>query len=138
MENSSVFWNKIANWLTGLGFPPISEFEVKLVFIAVLLALLIILWFAFRKIRLWYWKTELQIDTLKNIEIHLQSVEERLTQDSATKVEKAEGGESLKDSSEASEEPEETEKESNRGILTAIGRSGKIYTEAELELQIRE
>jgi N-acetylmuramic acid 6-phosphate (MurNAc-6-P) etherase len=87
---------------------------------------------------LWYWKTEVQIDTLKNIEVHLQNVEEKLSQRSVRIVEKAEGEEAQKDDAEASEETEEMKGEPAPAGLTAVGRSGRIYTEAELELQIRE
>jgi uncharacterized protein (DUF58 family) len=138
MENSSIFWNKIADWLTRLGFPYISPYIAMLILLAAVLVLLLILWLLFRKLRLWYWKTNIQINTLKSIDVRLHNVEEKLTTNSVVVVGKVEnitpeqGGESP--SPEAVQEKEEQE----YAGLTAVGRSGRIYTEAELELQIRE
>jgi ABC-type nickel/cobalt efflux system permease component RcnA len=79
MENSSIFWNKIADWLTSLGITYISPTAAVLILAAAFLVLLFFLWLIFRKLRLWYWKTNIQIDTLKSIDVRLHNVEEKLT-----------------------------------------------------------
>ena len=138
MENSSIFWNKIAGWLTSLGIPYITPYAAILILLAAFLVLFFILWLIFRKLRLWYWKTNIQIDTLKSIDVRLHNVEEKLTTSSVMIAGKGEdntpehGEEPL--SPETVQEMAETE---DIG-LTAVGKSGRVYTEAELELQIRE
>lgn len=132
-----MFWNKTADWLTSLGFSYISPYAAMFILSAVFLVLLFILWLLFRNLRLWYWKTNIQIDTLKSIDVRLHNVEEKLTANSVMVVGKAENnapeqdGESLLPETVQDEEPE------NAG-RTAVGKSGRVYTEAELELQIRE
>lgn len=136
MENSSLFLNKIADLFASLGLTYISEFEAMLILLAVFFVLLFLLWLVFRKARLWYWKTDIQIDTLKSIDVRLHNVEEKLLQSSTAEVEKAESETSNQDDEEAS--PENLQVAPEQEGLTAVGKSGRIYTEAELELQIRE
>jgi hypothetical protein len=138
MDNSSYIWNKIAEWLMSLGLPYVSGFGAMMILLAAALVLLFILWLVFRKIRLWYWKTNIQVDTLKSIDVRLHNVEEKLSQGVSAVVEKAECAAPDREEADPAPEPvkEETAPESKG--LTAVGRSGRIYTEAELELQIRE
>ena len=138
MENSSIFWNKIADWLISLGFPYISPFIAMLILLAAVLVLFLILWLLFRKLRLWYWKTNIQIDTLKSIDVRLHNVEEKLMTNSVAVVEKADNITPGQDSGSPLPEAEQKKEEQEYTGLTAVGRSGRIYTEAELELQIRE
>lgn len=137
MENASYFWNKIEEWLVSLGLPCRSEFEAMLILLAAVLAFLFILWLVFRKIRLWYWKTNIQIDTLKSIDVRLHNVEEKLSPGAVAAIEKKESGTPVQDGMEPYEELVQ-EAASKKEGLVVIGRSGRIYTEAELELQIRE
>lgn len=138
MENSSTFWNKIADWLTSLGFSYISPYTAVVVLLAVVLVLSLILWLLFRKLRLWYWKTNIQVDTLKSIDVRLHNVEEKLTTNSVVVVGKAENITPEQDGEPPSPETVQKNEEQEYAGLTAVGRSGRIYTEAELELQIRE
>jgi hypothetical protein len=138
MDNSSYFWNKIAEWLMSLGLPYVSGFGVMMILLAAALILLFILWLVFRKIRLWYWKTNIQVDTLKRIDVCLHNVEEKLSQGVSAVFEKAEGAAPDRKEADPASEPVKEEAEPQRTGLTAVGRSGRIYTEAELELQIRE
>lgn len=139
MENSSIFWNEIAGWLENMGLPYISQTEAVLILLAVLLVLFLLLWLVFRKMRLWYWKTNVQIDTLKSIDVHLKNVEEKLSSEVIKVVELSDmivqPQKSDKDLQiqESSKEPAMDEEG-----LTARGKSGRVYTEAELELQIRD
>lgn len=137
MENS-VLLDKIAGWLGKPGLSYISEFEAGLILAAVLLLLLLILWLVFRKARLWYWKTDLQIDTLKSIDGRLQSVEEKLTCGVIAAAEKEESDPLREDEKGQPSESTEREAADENGSLTYVGKSGRVYTEAELELQIRE
>lgn len=138
MENSSVFWNKIAEWFKSLGLSYISELEAMLILLAAFLVLLFILWLVFRKVRLWYWKTNIQIDTLKSIDVRLHNVEEKLSLGTVGIVEKTDGETQARDRGETISETVQEMTEHEGEGLTAVGKSGKIYTEAELELQIRD
>lgn len=109
-----------------------------LILLAAFLVFFLILWLLFRKLRLWYWKTNIQIDTLKSIDVRLHNVEEKLTVNPVII-----GGNAENNTPEQGGEPprpetvqEKTEAES--AGLIAVGKSGRVYTEAELELQIRE
>lgn len=140
MENSNLFWKQAAEWLMNLGLPFISEFEAMLIFLAAFLILLLILWLIFRKARLWYWKTDLQIDTLKNIDNRLHSVEYKLSQTTLAAAEEKEKNRQepcRSDQGKTDESPQENAAQEMKGIF-AVGKSGKIYTEAELEVQIKE
>jgi hypothetical protein len=137
MENSIGLWNKIAELLESIGLPHVSESGAIMIFAAAFLVLLFILWLVFRNMRLWYWKTNIQIDTLKSIDGRLQSMEEKLSVKvvqpvavTAVSPIEDEAAEPLECGTEvAVREPEG---------LVVVGRSGRIYTEAELELQIRD
>jgi hypothetical protein len=137
MENS-VFWGETADWLMSLGLPYISEFEAMLITAAACLVLLLILWLAFRRARLWYWKTDIQIDTLKCIDGRLQKVEDKLSQSAFGTEENTESDPPDKDGEVQPPEAAQVKSEAESRLLTAVGRSGRIYTEPELEIQIRE
>ncbi len=138
MENSSIFWNKIADWLTSLGITYISPTAAVLILAAAFLVLLFILWLIFRKLRLWYWKTNIQVDTLKSIDVRLHNVEEKLATSPVMVVGKADSNMPEQDGGSLPTETVQEETAPKDVGLTAIGRSGRVYTEAELELQIRE
>ncbi len=133
-----MFWNKITEWFKSLGLPYLSEFEAMLILLAAFLVLLFILWLVFRKARLWYWKTNIQIDTLKSIDVRLHNVEEKLSLSAVRIVEKTDDETPVQDGAETISETVQEMAEPEREGLTAVGKSGKIYTEAELELQIRD
>ncbi len=138
MDNSSMFWNKITEWFESLGFPNIAEFEAKLIILAAFLILLFIIWLAFRKMRLWYWKTNIQVEILKRIDDRLHNVEEKLAPGFIKVIEMMEETPSTRDGEEPTSEPVTEDAVHEFVGLSVIGRSGKIYTEAELEVQIRE
>jgi hypothetical protein len=138
MENSSTFWNKIADWFTSHGIPYISPYIAMLVLLAAALVLFLILWLLFRKLRLWYWKTNIQVDTLKSIDVRLHNVEEKLTTNAVVVVGKVDNITPEQAVESPLPEAVQNKEEQEYAGLTAVGRSGKIYTEAELELQIRE
>ena len=129
--------DRTANWLQSLGLPYVSQLEALFI-LAVFLILIALIWLALRKARLWYWKTDIQIDALKNIENQLKKVDERLSQgiDSEHEVSAADAGASIQ------ETDSQKENAGRKHLLieeeSAIGRSGKIYKESELEVQIKE
>lgn len=135
MDNSSLFANTTANLFSRFGLPYRSELEAMLIIAAVFFVLFLLFWLVFRKIRLWYWKTDIQINTLKSIDNRLHNVEETLLQVPVMIDKKS------IDESAGPEGPERQdcipEAPEDKGVFS-IGKSGKIYTEAELELQIRE
>jgi len=140
MENGSLFWDKIIDLFKRLGLTYISEVGAMLILLAVCFVLLFLLWLVFRRARLWYWKTEIQIDALKSIDARLHNVEEKLSQSTGLDADEAgveADGEIIIPCDE--EQPQETARTAwERDGLTVVGKSGRIYTEAELEIQIRE
>jgi hypothetical protein len=138
MENNLAFLSKPAGWLEGLGLPYISVFEAILILMAAFLVLLLILWLVFREARLWYWKTDIQIDPLKSIDSRLQNVENKLSPEFFKSVDTEESEPPAQDiKGQPSMTVQEKAAQEREGFF-AVGRSGRIYTEAELELQIRE
>lgn len=137
MENS-FSWVKNAEWPEILALPYISGFEAWLIFAAALILLLLVLWLIFRKARLWYWRTNIQIDTLKSIDGRLQSVEDKLSQSAFVAPETEACDPPDKDGEVQPAETAQVMAATRSKGLTAIGKSGRVYTEAELELQIRE
>jgi len=165
-----------------------SELLWLAAFICIIL-LILLTWLILRRIRLWYWKVDVQIDTLKNIDHKLKHLEEGIKEgdkaetvaEAAGKVEAAEtAGETA--ATEAEPEPEikagtETEPEVKpepepetkpetktvgdvaetttaemKEVLAGAGeqsvksmekvygksKTGRIYTEEELEELIRD
>jgi hypothetical protein len=109
-----------------------------LILLTALLVLLFILWLVFRKMRLWYWKTNIQVETLKRIDDRLHNVEEKLSPGVVKIIEMKEETPSTGDRDESTSGTIPEKPAPAYVGLTAVGRSGKIYTEAELEVQIRE
>lgn len=138
MKKSSTFWNKAAEWLESLGFPDVTELEAMLILSALFLVLLFVLWLIFRKARLWYWKTDIQIDALKSINDRLHSVENRLSEAPLKTISEAEQTKPVPDGESLPKEAFQENTTQEPETLTAVGKSGRIYSEAELELQIRE
>lgn len=140
MENGSLFWDKIIDLFKRLGLTYISEVGAMLILLAVFFVLLFLLWLVFRRARLWYWKTDIQIDALKSIDARLHNVEEKLSQRAGLDVDEAEVEADGEIIIPCGEEPaQETARTAwEREGFTAVGKSGRIYTEAELEIQIRE
>ena len=137
MENSIGLWNKIAELLESIGLPHLSESEAIMIFAAAFLVLLLILWLIFRNLRLWYWKTNIQIDTLKRIDDRLQNVEEKLSVQTLQPAQVIVASSNDEGAAELGESEAEDAVCEPAGLFV-VGRSGKVYTEAELELQIRD
>ncbi len=129
--------DRTANWLQSLGLPYVSQLEALFI-LAVFLILIALIWLILRKARLWYWKTNIQIDALKNIENQLIKVDERLSQgiEPENEVSAADAGASIQGTD------SQKENSCREHLLieeeSVIGRSGKVYKESELEVQIKE
>ncbi|MGI6747581.1 MAG: hypothetical protein ACOX4V_07410 [Anaerovoracaceae bacterium] len=133
-----IIFNQIREGFKNIGLPYISPIESFLFLLAILMVLFFVLWIALRRIKLWYWKTDIQIDTLKNIDNHLVHIEEKLSGNIKDSAEAANSEKQLQSEKIDSLNQEIVQETSMPEGKFAIGRSGKVYTEAELELQIRE
>lgn len=139
MESSSNFLDVIVEWLHEMGLPSIGRLGAVELVVAVLLILLFLMWLILRKTKLWYWRRNEEIDTLKSIDIHLKNMEEKLSADLIKIV-----GETDSEPEPQDEEEDQPDRELQPEAVpeevsqTAVGRSGKVYTETELELLIRD
>jgi hypothetical protein len=139
MESSSNFLDVLVEWLHEMGLPSINQFEAVQLLVAVLLILFFLLWLVLRKTRLWYWKKEEEIDTLKSIDIHLKNMEEKLSADLIRIVDKTDSApEPQNDETDQPDQELQLEMIPEEDKQTVVGRSGKVYTETELELLIRD
>lgn len=139
MESSSNFLDVIVEWLHEMGLPSINQFEAVQLLVAVLLVLFFLLWLVLRKVKLWYWKKNEEIDTLKSIDIHLRKMEEKLSAELIRIAEKTDSGpEPQNDEADQTDQELQLEMVPEEESQTVVGRSGKIYTETELKLLIRD
>lgn len=133
-----IILNQIRDGFKSIGLPYISPIESFLILLAILLVLFFIIWIAIRRMKLWYWKTDIQIDALKNIDNHLVHIEETLSKNIKDIAETADSEKQLQSEKIETVSEEIGQEEPIPEGKFAIGRSGKVYTEAELELLIRE
>ena len=82
---------------------------------------LLLIWLLTRDIRLWYWKVNKQINTLSSIDRKLHELSEEIT---------------LKTPENAAGQEEETA--AGEIVTETYNKPGKLFTEEELELLIRE
>ena len=127
MNESPEYISKIMRILGDSGF---------LSFVGVVVILFLV-WLLLRKLKLWYWKVDLQIDTLKNIDEKLKYLDDLkeynkiLTNDVEVPQEKT---------------TQEIVSKEQEAILDYIqpetvyikNKTGKIYTEEELEELIKD
>lgn len=106
-----------------------------------------VLWFLLRGLRLWYWKTNQQLDTLKRIDDRLKNIEQYGGVPAASGIERNDELETP----EVENDPavgNQPDQESGKGdassaevqgiIRMSMSKSGRIYTEEELDQQIKE
>ena len=91
-----------------------------------------LLWLVLREARLWYWKVNKQVGALENIDLKLRKIE----RDLKTRAEEEPQQETTR--TRAAPVKEATEAREPEKERYAKGKSGKIYTEAELEALIRD
>ena len=138
---------EIKEWMESLGLSPASIFLMACFVVIFLILIFVLFALLLRKPSLWYWKINTQLETLRRIDSKLNQVEEAVC---------GRKGDQTEFSSE--EEPEEqTNMEAcqvrqareqidmesgNKPVRnnndSFIGKSGTVYTEEELELQIRD
>jgi len=104
------------------------------VFLLILLTCLIL-----RKFRLWYWKVDLQIDTLKNIDDKLKLLEEGI-KESTIFIDESNLQNSVVEAAEEIVLKDETGTQGIKQAETVYSKSstGRIYTEEELEELIKD
>lgn len=126
---------KIANWLKSIGISaPAPIVEMGLV-----LALIILLFFILTLRRLHLFNV--QVHTLKNIDLRLKGIEEGFSmftsEESNTIDEKTKEQQEHHSPAEVAE-IDRQDRGLKGGSQCNVGKSGRIYTVEELELQIRE
>jgi len=115
-----------------------------LLWIAVILCIIILLfliWIVARKIRLWYWKVDAQIDTLKSIDIKVAQLgKEKKEEEKAISVNVPGLLEEIEDEIEkiiAKSETKTVYTEQENAVYSK-GKQKRVYTEQELEELIRD
>lgn len=141
MIDITIFFNKIVEWMNSIGFKITSQTTMWVIF-ATLITVIFFIWIVFRGLRLWYWKVDIQVNTLKSIDSRLKNVEEGFSIYPLKEENKQAGNEVLMKENQTAEEFTELDKKQedeirNNKVLNT-GRSGRVYTEEELEIQIRE
>ncbi|MCL1808452.1 MAG: hypothetical protein FWG42_01640 [Clostridiales bacterium] len=106
---------------------------VVLLAVLVCLAALLLAWLLLRRLKLWYWKVDLQVDALKGINQKLHKLEEGMTE-SVVFADKHETAEEEA----AAEDGEEAHVPDIADAVYCVGKTGKIYTEEELEMLIKD
>ena len=93
--------------------------------------IILLFWLVVRRIRLWYWKVNAQVNALEKIDLSLQKIERGLS---------GYAEEAGEDEPREAEPPEADESKTREAEDDRYGRgkSGRVYTEAELEALIRE
>ena len=103
-------------------------------FFVCFIILLLLIWLLLRGIRLWYWKVNTQVTALKNIDIKLQKLEEGLKESTIL----SDGAEMSAETFPEDEGEKEIQTPEPTNTDISIGKSGRAYTEEELEKIIRE
>lgn len=90
--------------------------------------LLLLAWLLLRGVRLWYWKVNIQVDALRDINSKLLAFEGGIKEESSPAV------------MYVPPEPAtpEVQSEEEEESISSIGRTGKVYTEEELKALIRD
>lgn len=130
----------VSGYMKSMGIPPLVLLIIAFI---VAFLLILLLWLALRKVKLWYWKTGDQIQVLKSIDASLKNIAE---QEMQSDVNDGSNVQSCKDVLAQNEDTEELEQPEGHGKFTGpkkgmyfdTGKSGRVYTVEELELQIRE
>ena len=143
-ENTGIF-NSLQEY-----FGNISVLTSVMVLIAIFTCSLIF-WLIMRKSRLWYWKIDTQLDTLKRIDDRLLKLEAKIVEGEDINLHCSEHLEvedqcEAKDKGEEETIPIETKQplhhfvcnEKNIRKIGNVGRSGRVYTVEELQILIQD
>ncbi len=144
-----VFYQQLNTFFESLGLeidsPPFVITAVIIVFL--------VLWILLRGLRLWYWKTNQQLDTLKQIDERLKNLAEGQQFNGAARSEgmvfaAGDADDEVSEEKIAPDQENEPEPEPGNGdvrsaeapgvIRMSMSKSGRIYTEEELDRQIKE
>lgn len=147
-ENTGIF-NSIQEY-----FGNISVLTSVMILIAIFTCSLIF-WLIMRKSRLWYWKVDTQLDTLKRIDDRLVKLEAKLVEAEDINLH-CSGQLEIKDEVQCEAKDKDEEKEETIPIETKppfhhfvgneksvrkignVGRSGRVYTVEELQILIQD
>ena len=130
MSDRTGFLNRLTEYMNDAGLRVSTE-GVMLIIFAVAVVVAALLWLGLRK-----WKVDVQTDRLERIDNRLKNIEEGFVSPSVKEGQKEEV--SMRE--EIEEQPEAGECEKDTVIKSDtyyVGKSGKVYTEEELEAQIR-
>jgi hypothetical protein len=127
METAQDLGNNVNLWVTWL-----------IIFACGLLLLLLVL-LILRKVMLWYWKVDLQVNTLKEIDEKLTALETEI-KEKAIPIYADDESHFLEDVTLADDsfifEQDEQDAQSIEAVF-CVSKSGRLYTEKELEELIR-
>ncbi|MCL1810584.1 MAG: hypothetical protein FWG42_12590 [Clostridiales bacterium] len=101
-----------------------------------ILTLLLLTWLLLRRLKLWYWKVNVQVDVLKNIDQKLHTLEEGL-KEAAVSIGKPEVLPTEDEAAAHAGEGEEQEP-TQQEVSFCIGKTGIVYTEEELDELIKD
>ena len=103
------------------------------------LLLLLLVLLMLRKVRLWYWKVDLQVNTLKGIDDKLTMLETEIKEKGAL-INESDNDQIADDTKFTDDnsvlEPEKQEAQSTEEVF-CISKSGRVFTEKELEELIK-
>lgn len=145
MMNYTTIINNIAGWMNNVGVGISPSMLLWLVPVAFIIGFFLV-WIALRSIRLWYWKTNAQISTLDSIDKRLKAMEDELHKfpdligDGPDAKIETDAEKEWKEAHPLEESLEPIEGQEEKSIVDFFhtGRSGRVYTEEELLLQIKE
>jgi hypothetical protein len=139
--------NGITNWIQGISQGFGDEIQLLLVGLAVFLCAIILVFLIlliFRKVSLWYWKVDLQVNTLKNIDEKLEFIDESVRREMFSKNHQSKNWISDLEESVDIEEvlvgshfSAEIQDVLPSEIVFCKSKTGKIFTENELEELIK-
>ncbi len=139
MEKIRMIISYMSEWSHQRGLPYISQSTMILVSVALFLIVLIILFLVLRKLKLWYWRVNVQINMLQSIDTKLKHMEEKMTTEVRMnpKIQDSESQCPNMMTGVAEAVAQEGKIAEGKG-QTAVGRSGKVYTETDLERLIKD
>lgn len=136
-ENTSIF-TSLEKYLTNIS---VLSSEMILIAIFTCPLIIVVLWLSLRKSRLWYWKVNTKVETLKRIDDRLMILESKMADKNALfhsePEPETEPKESEMNSSIEIEQPKLNQL-GDVGRLKNISKTGRIYTVEELEILIQD
>lgn len=138
MEYIEIFLNRAKEFFEQSQFTPQ---ELLTLTVIGFICLYIILWIPIRGLRLWYWKSNKQLEFLKNIEAKLENIEHI-----GNAVPEIAGGDEPLPEELTPKEKQNTDEKGAEAVKPEVkaipgynvGRSGKVYSIEEIEMVIKD